>query len=27
MPSIIKNTLTSKNAAQKLVKKHDKLTI
>ena len=25
MPSIIKKTLTSKNAAQKLVKKHDKL--
>ncbi|KGJ93181.1 hypothetical protein [Colwellia psychrerythraea] len=26
MPSLIKKTLTSKNAAQKLVKKHDKLT-
>ncbi|PKH86604.1 hypothetical protein [Colwellia sp. Bg11-28] len=25
MPSIIKKNLTSKNAAQKLVKKHDKL--
>jgi hypothetical protein len=25
MPSIIKKTLTSKNAAQKLIKKHDKL--
>lgn len=25
MPSIIKKTLTSKNATQKLVKKHDKL--
>ena len=25
MPSIIKKTLTSKNAAQELVKKHDKL--
>ena len=26
MPSIIKKTLTNKNAAQKLVKKHSKLT-
>jgi hypothetical protein len=25
MPSIIKKTLTSKNATQKLIKKHDKL--
>ena len=25
MPSIIKKTLTNKNAAQKLIKKHDKL--
>ena len=26
MPSIIKKTLTNKNAAQKLIKKHEKLT-